>query len=128
GDDLAVGGPEVSGADLVVEGEAECMQVERRLVLRARREDGVDAAEPVIEIFRPRAPARRDRAFDAGDDRPAVAGLQELVIVLHDARTLEHARLRPGEAGRAVDQPSVESIAGAAANPRDIVDAVGDLA
>src|SRR6185312_9508544 len=59
--------------DLAVEADTDLLEVEARIVLRARREAHVGAIELAVEIFEPHAPMRRESVFQAGAGGPAEA-------------------------------------------------------
>ena len=63
--------------DLAVEADADLLEVERRIVLRARGEANVGAIELAVEIFEPHAPVRREGVFHAGAGGPAGADVDD---------------------------------------------------
>ena len=110
----------------MVEPEPQRLDVEDRLVTRARWKDPGDSSEAVVEIFDPRRPVRRDCDLGAEAERPAGAREQDLVLIAGDAGSLAEARLRPGKPAGAVDQPMIERVAEATAQRRDVIDLVGN--
>src|SRR5438445_13621667 len=81
----------------------------------------------VVEVLEPRTPVRGNRDFGPDAQHPAGARVKGLVFISNETGSFNEAGLRPGEAPGSVDQPIVEGVADAAAQPSDIVDLFGEV-
>src|SRR6266576_2826872 len=81
----------------------------------------------VVEVLEPRTPVRGNRDFGPDAQHPAGARVKGLVFISNETGSFNEAGLRPGEATGSVDQPIVEGVADAAAQPSDIVDFFGEV-
>ncbi len=130
--------PRVAGVDacrafsartkLAVQAKPQGLQLERRFVACVRWERGGDAVEPIVEVFEPRTPLRRDRELGAAAGHPAGAAGCDLVLIEQQAGTLQQTRLREGKSARAIHQPAIECVADASAHRADKVEVLGHCA
>src|SRR5258708_7039678 len=79
-------------------------------------------SKTVVEVFGARTPVPRNRDFGPGAQHRAAARAKGLVFIRNETGSFNETGLRPGEAPGSVDQPIVEGVADAAAQPADIVD------
>src|SRR5208282_3480640 len=75
----------VRRAELVIEPEPQCLNIEHRLVPRARGKDAGDASEVVVEIFDSHAPIRRNRKLGAEANRRTDTGELDKILIAGDA-------------------------------------------
>jgi hypothetical protein len=111
---------------LAVEADADRLHVHRRGVLRGRWKLNVGPIEPVIEIFEPRAPVRRERIFKARAGGPAEADVQRLLLLARRQR-VQVSLAGPGKAAGGIGKPGAARIADPATRCSDKVPLMDDI-
>jgi hypothetical protein len=106
--------------ELAVEADANLLEVECRIVFRARGEADIGAIELGVEIFGPHAPVRREGVLHAGARRPAGTDV-DVLLVGADVRRIDEALAGESETTGGVNQPVSAGIAEAAPHGPDIV-------
>ena len=111
----------------MIKPEPQRLDIEDRLISRARRKNAGDGSETVVEIFDPGRPSRCDRKLGAEANRRAHSREQDHVLIAGDTGTIDTKRAcDQANPPVPIDQPMIEGVAEATAQRRDIVDLVGD--
>src|SRR3954470_13578593 len=72
--------------DLAVQADADLLEVERGIVLRAGWESNIGAIILAVEVFEPRGPMRCKGIFDTRAGDPAEANVDMLFVVTDSGR------------------------------------------